>query len=278
MAVDSDVQIIDAIPVIRKITLSKENIWEYEKQLRQNDRDKFYEGYEWVLGKKRYVEQTFPTKVSYYEYEGHPEYVCVNKTVWYPRSEKTIYGLFDKTGRLVRNINPDVDREEAMEKIQHLFCFQDFKNNKYDIKSYGTEIVRSVDRLLSGEFEEYEKLERAAESVGATAAILEYRNPVKNRSEIAKYKVKYNEIERKLSKFNKTAISYVKQLKKDHADYGIKSESDNAKLYDGRIVRKDDTSFYFSYVNEKGKMVHLILVQDIQDGAFNFKRKISVIQ
>lgn len=284
--INADVQIIDKIPVIKKRTFSEEDIKEYERQLRQNDRNKFYEGYEWIFGKRQYVNQTFPEKGSFYQFEEHPEYAYIESVTInpgaYTQTTIEISGLFDKTGRFIRNLNPEVDRKDAWKEIQWFLCIQDFNNNKYDIQSYGKAVVLSVERLLLyGEWDEYQKLNNESVLLWLKVKIKEAKvalNPYQFQKELDDAMEEYNNVERKLNEFNKTALSYVEQLINDHPDKVVTDPNYDAYLHDGRLVRKDDTSFYFSFVDKKGKMVYLLLIQDIQDGKFNIKRKISVVQ
>lgn len=66
----------------------------------------------------------------------------------------------------------------------------------------------------------------------------------------------------------KRARKYVEQLEADH----------RTDFYKGRCIRIDDTSFYYSLVNEQGKASCIFKVKYIQDGPFRVKKNISLIE
>ena len=157
------------------------------------------------------------------------------------------YLIYDLEGNLKHFIlahrRPVYTKEEDLLKS---WCYiNDFIENKYNIRSQDTEVIKAVEVLLKNDEKE----------------ILSEVNSYIRDTTVDYLKTISDEKTRK-------ARAYVTQLKDDHSN----------EFERGRTKRIDSTSYYQSFVDGDGKCTHLVKIEYVQTAPFEAERKCTIIK
>lgn len=96
------------------------------------DKSAMIEGVEFLFSKEgRYVNESYPTKISYMQFPEIPNY----RVTYDENKDNKIREIYDNKGNLV--YVPYLDRNEydIFKEFKRIVYFDDYKNNKYNIKS-----------------------------------------------------------------------------------------------------------------------------------------------
>ena len=190
--------------------------------------------------------------------------------------DKMGYLIYDLEGNLKHFIladrwRPVYTNEEDLLKS---WCYiNDFTENKYNIRSQDTEVIKAVEVLLKNDVDsEYVERVRAAQMVAALGALVARDvNELKEVSDAVNNEL-HDATKDYLDQISKEdrqrAHAYVTQLKYDHSD----------EFERGRTKRIDSTSYYQSFVDGDGKCTHLVKIEYVQTAPFEAERKFTIIK
>lgn len=272
------------IDFIRKEPLSW-NIYSKETvEIYEMDKENMVKGFEWIkLGEGdryiknecncNFVKKTYPVETSYYVCAQHPEYAINRSKI----NNGYVWSLYNLQGELMRIHTFYDDMKDEIKQAQNISYWEDYKNNRYNIASEPLLTKQYVEMILSGKMDsveaEYIGTMLGMALVGAVATELSSYNPgeatkIRNKASEGALKTSNDLIKNIDKEKMKRARKYVEQLEADH----------RTDFYKGRCIRIDDTSFYYSLVNEQGKASCIFKVKYIQDGPFKVKKNISLIE
>lgn len=190
--------------------------------------------------------------------------------------DKMGYLIYDLEGNLKHFIlahrwRPVYTNEEDLLKS---WCYiNDFTENKYNIRSQDTEVIKAVEVLLKNDVDsEYVERVRAAQMVAALGSLVATNREEQKEilsevnSDIRDTTVDY--LKTISDEKTRKARAYVTQLKYDHSD----------EFERGRTKRIDSTSYYQSFVDGDGKCTHLVKIEYVQTAPFEAERKFTIIK
>lgn len=226
-------------------------------------------GWEWATqGNLRYVEQSYPTSLSYYVSDAHPEYIIIDNAA------------YTKDGKLVRiikcihDINEKYDDNRPAKAILNYLYRKDYEANKYNIKEKGEKTQKYIMRKLGYASAQKSKQEKVRDKQEAWKAIETFQQSYQERERAkmeqiyARTNAEYQkakqaekranmqilEILTSASDSDRDGEAYLKQLEIDHKG------SEGIMYYFGR---NDDTSFILKFTGKKHSYtVKLVYTQD----------------
>ena len=185
------------------------------------------------------------------------------------------YLIYDLEGNLKHFIlahrRPVYTKEEDLLKS---WCYiNDFIENKYNIRSQDTEVIKAVEVLLKNDVDsEYVERVRAAQMVAALGSLVATNREEQKEilSEVNSYirDTTVDYLKTISDEKTRKARAYVTQLKYDHSN----------EFERGRTKRIDSTSYYQSFVDGDGKCTHLVKIEYVQTAPFEAERKCTIIK
>ncbi len=255
--------------------------WDY---IYVKDRKKLVKGFEWVsdgsnskINYARYVQKSYPLNISYYVFDSHPEYAFIRKDFPVPHTSDYdwIWGMYNLQGDLIRIQCLEYDMKEEIELAENLTCWNDYKNNAYNIASEDSLTKQCVEMILNGKTKELKSellttqltLALAGDIASTFSSSYSEEMDIRNRVQKEGAMATLNYANVINSNEMKKAEKYVEQLIRDQY----------AK-YRGRCIRIDDKSFYFSLVTSRGKAICILKVEYVNNGPFDFKKIITPVK
>ncbi len=206
--------------------------------------DKRLQSQGWGWLEKEYgeeVRESYPIEYKYKKYKSHPEYKVQNN--------RWMYQIFNKEGELI--YIPwllRADYGDVRDLIDYLLLLEyrkDYESNKYNIKSEDKDVQYALKNQLGYSNEANPKAKRAF--IKSSVADYESKKGTwqkRTKAHLEAEKQADTYIYEVIKTYNPTAMKFLEQLKKDHAqDY----------RYLFKIKRINDTAFVLHFVDYEMK-------------------------
>lgn len=275
------------INFIKKQPISWNELSDKEKkEIYEKDKMNLIKGYEWITTESgkyindeaKKIKKSYPVETTYYVFDHHPEF-AIKLYIGNEYNFDTynyVWSIYNLKGELVRIHGFEDNMEDEIKIAENLACWNDYKTNKYNITSEDSLTKQYVEMILSGEMEKLQNeylgkmLGMAFAGAVATELSSSYSEQRDIRNKVLKESIKTsNDVIQSIDKDNmQKARGYVNQLKSDH--YG--------EFNRGRCIRIDDKSFYLSLVDKTGKANRIFKIVYIQNGPFESKKNVSIVE
>lgn len=220
-------------------------------------------GWEWLDNEKDYEvgSEHFPIAYEYKVYNSHPEFKIIEGCVYTQKGD--LVRVIEFTDKIEEGDKILAACNKITSRYNEQLIIDDYKNNKYNIKNEGKDVVYAVENLigLSDDFKKSEERRLRPYVQQLENALLSGNkrkyDELRNKYSLIIYGPKPNDPEK-----NSKAKKFIEQCNQDH-------QKDRLKLW--KIERTGDLSFNLIFLNNINTEYRILELSFTGDGAFGCK-------
>ncbi|MDE7396271.1 MAG: hypothetical protein K2M98_00935, partial [Muribaculum sp.] len=225
------------------------------------------EGWEFLLtGDKECKEEHYPNEIKYYKYSDAPDYRIIANNSY------KIGVVYDSNGELVYMPYLSRENEDVIDEIKRLVYLNDYRANKYNIKSESEATQKCLDLWIGREMgltDSKSEVLSLTLAMAFSSAVVDNMYPYNNRLQLD-YEKGISKGQKRIDEYqDKTAERFLTQIKEDHADeFGY--------LY--IIKRLSTKSFKVVYLNKNTLKPSISAIVQFMTGNKPFTYRLTVKQ